>query len=47
MKYFSVKAYDGTIVRVEESKLEHFTIQQEKIKKMQLLLMMYLHLKNQ
>ena len=34
MKYFSLKAFDGTIVRVEESKVKTFMAQQEKIKKM-------------
>ena len=32
MKFVSLKAYDGTIVRVEESKIEIFKAQQEKIK---------------
>ena len=32
MKFVSLKAYDGTIVRVEESKVKLFKDQQEKIK---------------
>lgn len=32
MKYVSMKAFDGTIVRVEESRIIQFKIQQEKIK---------------
>jgi len=31
-KYVSVKAYDGTIVRISEDKLEEFNAQQELIK---------------
>lgn len=31
-KYVSVKAYDGTIVRISEDKLEDFNAQQELIK---------------
>lgn len=34
MKYFSLKAYDGTIVRVEEGKVEEFKKSQENIKKL-------------
>jgi len=30
----SVKAYDGTIVRIPESKINEFTIRQERIKKL-------------
>ena len=32
MKYVSLKAFDGTIVRVEESKVKDFLVRQEKIK---------------
>ena len=32
MKFVSLKAYDGTVVRVEESKVEIFKAQQERIK---------------
>lgn len=34
MKYVSLKAFDGTIVRVEESKIKTFIAQQERIKKL-------------
>ena len=34
MKYVSVKAFDGTIVRVEESKVKEYLSTQEKIKKL-------------
>ena len=34
MKYVSLKAFDGTIVRVEESKVKTFVAQQERIKKL-------------
>jgi len=34
MKYVILKAYDGTIVRVEESKVKIFNENQEKIKKL-------------
>lgn len=32
MKYISLKAFDGTIVRVKENKVDEFIAYQEKIK---------------
>jgi hypothetical protein len=33
-KLVSVRAFDGTIVRIPESKLEIFTVQQNKLKRL-------------
>ena len=33
-KIVSVRAFDGTIVRIPESKLESFTVQQNKLKRL-------------